>query len=48
MTADFLSRLGFDPAATDKNAKLYHEEDFPRMLDSLVKHVIRVGELQRA
>lgn len=48
LTADFLSRLGFDPAATDKAAKLYHEADFARICAALVKHISFVGELQTA
>lgn len=47
VTADFLQRLGFAPAATDKSAKLYHEADFGRICDSLVAHIRTVAH-QRA
>lgn len=39
LTAAFLSELGFEPAATDKNSKLFHESDFPRICAALVKHI---------
>lgn len=43
MTADFLSQLGFDPAATDKNAKLYREASFPAICRAIAKHVTDVA-----
>jgi hypothetical protein len=39
LTADFLGKLGFAPAATDKSAKLYHEHDFPAMCAALIRHI---------
>jgi len=39
ISADGLSSLGFPPAATDKNAKLYHERDFPRICAALLRHI---------
>ncbi|KQQ40419.1 endonuclease [Duganella sp. Leaf126] len=42
LTADFLTALGFAPAATDRAAKLYHEADFPRMCAALTRHIAAV------
>lgn len=42
ITADFLTSLGFAPAATDRAAKLYHESDFPRMCAALSRHIAAV------
>jgi putative phage-type endonuclease len=42
VTAEFLARLGFQPAAIDKNAKLFHEADFARMCSALTGHIQRV------
>lgn len=42
VTAEFLRQLGFEPAATEKAAKLYHERDFSSMCDALVHHVKNV------
>ena len=39
LTADGLAALGFQHAATDKAAKLYHEQDFPRICVALVQHI---------
>ncbi|PLT18703.1 YqaJ viral recombinase family protein [Ralstonia mannitolilytica] len=39
LTADGLAALGFQHAATDKAAKLYHEDDFPRICAALVQHI---------
>ncbi len=39
LNADGLASLGFAPAATDKAAKLYHEQDFPRICAALVRHI---------
>lgn len=39
LTADGLASLGFTHAATDKSAKLYREEDFPRICAALVRHI---------
>ena len=42
LTADFLKNLGFEPAATDKNSKLFHEADFPLICMRLVSHIQHV------
>lgn len=39
LTADFLKGLGFEPAATDRASKLYHEADFAPILAALVRHI---------
>lgn len=39
LTAEGLATLGFKHAATDKAAKLYHEEIFPQICAALVRHV---------
>jgi len=39
LTADFLKSLGFEPAATDRASKLYHEADFTLILAALVRHI---------
>ncbi|MGF7131964.1 putative phage-related endonuclease [Paraburkholderia sp. EB58] len=39
LSADGLASLGFAHAATDKAAKLYHEQDFPRICAALIKHI---------
>jgi len=43
LTADFMRQLGFEPAATDKAAKLYHEQDFARICAVLVRHIQQVA-----
>lgn len=43
VTADFLSSLGFAPAATDKSAKLYHEHDFKAICAALLRHISAVA-----
>lgn len=50
VTADFLARLGFAPAAVDKAAKLFHEADFPRMCAAIEQHIagIRAQHERRA
>ncbi|MDR9052111.1 YqaJ viral recombinase family protein [Burkholderia multivorans] len=45
VTADGLASLGFPHAAADKNAKLYHEADFPRICEALIR---RIDEASRA
>ncbi|OEZ91516.1 hypothetical protein [Duganella phyllosphaerae] len=42
LTAEFLTSLGFAPAATDRAAKLYHDADFPRMCAALTRHIAAV------
>jgi predicted phage-related endonuclease len=39
ITVDGLRALGFEPAATDRASKLYHEADFPRMCAAIARHV---------
>lgn len=48
LTADFLNRLGFAPAATDKSAKLYHDSDFPMICAALIRHVTAVAQAKAA
>jgi hypothetical protein len=48
LTADFLKSLGFEPAATDKSAKLYHSKDFPAICRALIEHIESVCEMQEA
>jgi predicted phage-related endonuclease len=48
LSADGLARLGFAPAATDKSAKLYHEQDFPAMCAALIRHVSSVAQAKAA
>lgn len=48
LTGDFLKNLGFEPAARDKNAVLFHEADFPLMCMRLVAHIQGVQERQAA
>jgi hypothetical protein len=45
VTAEFLSGLGFEPSATDKNAKLYKTRLFPLICRALVKHINSVCEV---
>ncbi|MDW9242411.1 YqaJ viral recombinase family protein [Burkholderia cepacia] len=44
LTAEGLATLGFKHAATDKAAKLYHEEVFPEICAALVRHIEAVAE----
>ena len=45
VTADFLSRLGYEPVAHEKNAKIYRECDFPGICAAIIRHVqARVDE----
>jgi predicted phage-related endonuclease len=39
LTADFLRSLGFEPAARDKAAVLYHEADFGSICAALIRHI---------
>lgn len=48
VTADFLKVLGFEVAATDKSAKLYHEADFTHICAALVNHINSVQARQAA
>jgi putative phage-type endonuclease len=42
-----LTAIGFPPAATRQNTKLYHEADFGRMLDSAIAHLRTVQAKQQ-
>ncbi len=42
LTAAFLGKLGFEPAARDKAAQLYHERDFAMICAALSRHIITV------
>jgi exodeoxyribonuclease (lambda-induced) len=46
--ADFLARLGFAPAATDKSAKLYHDADFPAICAALIRHITAAQQARAA
>ena len=48
LTADFLKGLGFEPAATDRSSKLYHEADFTHICAALVDHINGVQSKQAA
>jgi predicted phage-related endonuclease len=39
ITVDGLRALGFEPAATDRASKLYHEAEFPRMCAAMMRHI---------
>lgn len=39
LSGEFLKNLGFEPAARDKSALLFHEADFPLILTRLVAHI---------
>lgn len=39
LTADFLKTLGFEPAATERASKLYHEADWPQIKAALILHI---------
>lgn len=43
VTAEFLSSLGFEPATTEKNAKLYRSDHFPVICRFLIKHIEKVA-----
>jgi len=43
VTADFLSTLGFDAVAHNKNAKLYYESSFKGICAGISAHVLNVG-----
>lgn len=45
VTADFLRSLGFEPAARDKAAMLYHESDFQMICHALIQHIQRAQSL---
>jgi hypothetical protein len=45
LTAEGLAALGITYSATEKSAKLYHEDDFPRICNALVQHVLSALEV---
>ena len=47
LTGDFLKTLGFEPAARDKSALLFHEASFSLICAALVNHIEAV-QSQRA
>ena len=48
LTADFLSSIGFDPAGTAGNAKLYHEADFANICAALINHITLKLNIKKA
>jgi predicted phage-related endonuclease len=42
LTGDFLKNLGFEPAARDKSALLFHESNFVEICDALDDHITSV------
>lgn len=39
-----LAQLGFEPAAIDKSARLYHHSDFPAIRSALISHLSAIQE----
>jgi predicted phage-related endonuclease len=48
LTADGLRALGFEPAAKERSAVLYHERDFTHICASLINHIGKVQAQQAA
>ena len=48
LTGEFLKTIGFEPAARDKSALLFHEADFPLICMRLVSHIQHVQAKQAA
>jgi putative phage-type endonuclease len=48
LTSDFLKTLGFEPAARDKSALLFHEANFGHICAALVDHINQVQAQQAA
>ncbi|MES3041849.1 MAG: YqaJ viral recombinase family protein [Pseudomonadota bacterium] len=48
LTAEFLKTLGFEPAARDKSALLFHESSFTLICAALVSHINQVQAKQAA
>ena len=48
LTGEFLKNLGFEPAARDKSALLFHEADFPLICMRLVAHIQHIQARQAA
>ena len=47
LTADFLRQLGFEHAAKDKAALLYHEHQFPQICAALIQRIQSVAQQHR-
>lgn len=43
VTSDFLTALGYAPAATERASKLYHADQFPAICRAIANHVTKVG-----
>jgi len=39
LTADFLRKIGFEPAAKERSAVLYHESDWQSICAALIRHI---------
>jgi predicted phage-related endonuclease len=48
ISVDGLRTLGFEPAARDKAAQLYHERDFPNICAALIRHISAIHAKQAA
>ncbi len=48
LTAAFLGNLGFEPAAREKSAQLYHERDFNNICAALQRHISAAQAKQAA
>lgn len=46
VTADLLSKLGFEPVARDKAARLYRADDYPRIARALIKYIWARADMQ--
>ena len=46
ISAAGLAELGFEPVATNKNAKLYDEGDIPAMCRAIAQHVMGIAQLE--
>lgn len=43
VSADFLTGLGIHEAARERSARLYHESDFARVCEALIRHIQEVS-----
>jgi hypothetical protein len=48
ISAEGLARLGFPAAAKERSACLYHDADFPRMVDAAIAHLRAAQQERRA
>ncbi|MDN8617821.1 YqaJ viral recombinase family protein [Variovorax ginsengisoli] len=48
LTADFVKTLGFEPAAKQRGAVLFHESQFPHLLAALIGHIEAVQSREAA